>query len=32
MAIPSFWMAGKEEEPLVMPEGEQDMDLYDLGV
>ena len=30
MAVPSFWMAGKEEEPLVMPEGEDEVDLYDL--
>lgn len=27
MAIPSFWMAGKEEEPIKMPEGEDDDDL-----
>lgn len=31
-AVPSFWMAGKEEEPIVMPEGEEDVlvDLSDL--
>ena len=32
VAIPSFWMAGKEEEPIRLPEGEeeQDFELSDL--
>jgi len=26
MAVPSFWMAGKEEEPLTMEDGELEDD------